>query len=72
MIGGLHNEDFEKSIQVLYEDNNFPAVTLNYLTDVQCLTNAKKVSSTHVKSVLRLLNNNFSCDTLMAQHQASI
>ena len=31
MVCGLHNEDFEKSTQVFYEDNNFPVVTLNDL-----------------------------------------
>ena len=31
---GLHNEDFEKPIQVFYEDNNFPVVTLNDPIDV--------------------------------------
>ena len=34
MICGLHNEDFDKSRQVFYEDNNFPVVTLNELIDV--------------------------------------
>ena len=34
MTCGLHNEDFEKPIQVFYEDNSFPAVTLNDLIDV--------------------------------------
>ena len=34
MICGLHNEDFEKPIQVFYEDNNFSAVTLNDLIDL--------------------------------------
>ena len=58
-----------KPIQVFFADSNFPAVTLNDLIDVLCLTNVKKVSSTHVKSVLRLQYNNFSCDTLLAQHQ---
>ena len=34
IICGLHNEDFEKPIQVFYEDNNFPVVTLNDLIDL--------------------------------------
>ena len=34
MICRLPNEDFEKPTQVFYEDNNFPAVTLNDQIDL--------------------------------------
>ena len=34
MICALHNDDFEKSVQVFYEDNNFPAVKLNDLVNM--------------------------------------
>ena len=31
MICGLHDEDFEKPIQMFHEGNNFPVVTLDDL-----------------------------------------
>ena len=34
MICGFHDEDFEKPIQIFYEGNNFPVVTMNDLIDV--------------------------------------